>query len=186
MINRPHHPQPTTPDTHRSTADFLPGACRTGGRMRLFLGAQHKFSAFVQIVFPSKKRRSSLSRKSGRHMGVERPCVLGHFEVKPLNRGSLATVSDPKRERVFFEPYANHMSRTNSWSHDLRNRENRGDHHGSGGSLGAPRGYLLLEQGTAENSRNPRTLRLLYRNKKACEIVGLHRRLKQTGGAHEI
>ena len=101
MINRPHHPQPTTPDTHRSTADFLPGACRTGGRMRLFLGAQHKFSAFVQIVFPSKKRRSSLSRKSGRHMGVERPYVLGHFEVKPLNRGCLATFSDPKRERVF-------------------------------------------------------------------------------------
>ena len=65
------------------------------------LGAQHKFSAFVQIVFLSKKRRSSLSRKSGRHMGVERPYVLGHFEVKPLNRGCLATFSDPKRERVF-------------------------------------------------------------------------------------
>ena len=43
-------------------------------------------------------------------------------------------------------------------------------------------GYLCSEQGTAENSRNPRTLRLLYRNKKACEIVGLHRRLKQNGG----
>jgi len=34
-------------------------------------------------------------------MGVERPYVLGHFEVKPLNRGCLAEVSDPKRERVF-------------------------------------------------------------------------------------
>ena len=64
-------------------------------------GAQHKFSAFVQIVFASKKRRSSLSRKSGRHMGVERPYVLGHFEFKSLNRGCLATVSGPKRERVF-------------------------------------------------------------------------------------
>ena len=66
-----------------------------------FPAAQHKISAFVQIVFASKKRRSSLSRKSGRHMGVERPYVLGHFEVKPLNRGCLATFSDPKRERVF-------------------------------------------------------------------------------------
>ena len=148
----------------------------------MFLGAQHKISAFVQIVFPSKKRRSCLSRKTGRYMGVERPYVLGHFEVKPLNRGASCDGFGPQKRKSFFEPYANHMSRTNSWSHDLRNRENRGDHHGSGGSLGAPRGYLLLEQGTAENSRNPRTLRLLYRNKKACEIVGLHRRLKQNGG----
>ena len=72
---------------------------------KVFSGAQHKISAFVQIVFPSKKRRSSLSRKSGRHMGVERPYVFGHFEVKPLNRGCLATFSAPKRERFFF----NHM-----------------------------------------------------------------------------
>ena len=46
-------------------------------------------------------------------------------------------------------------------------------------------GYLCSAQGTAETSCNPRTLRLLCRNKKACEIVGLHRRLKQTGGGCE-
>ena len=44
-------------------------------------------------------------------------------------------------------------------------------------------GYLCSAQGTAETSCNPRTLRLLCRNKKACEIVGLHRHLKQNGGA---
>ena len=47
-------------------------------------------------------------------------------------------------------------------------------------------GYLCLAQGTAENQRNLRTLRLLCRNKKACEIVGLHRLEKQIGGVAEI
>ena len=45
-------------------------------------------------------------------------------------------------------------------------------------------GYLCLAQGTAENPRNIRMLRLLCRNKKACEIVGLHRLEKQNGGAY--
>ena len=58
--------------------------------MKVFSGAQHKFSAFVQIVFPSKKRRSCFSWKSGRHIGIEKPYVFGCFEVKQLNRGCLA------------------------------------------------------------------------------------------------
>ena len=149
------------------------------------LGPQHKISAFVQIVFPSKKRKACSLWKSGRVIGVQQTYVLGCFEVKQLNRWMARGGFGPQKRKIFFKPYANHMTGTKLWSHDLRNRENRGDHHGSGGSLGAPRGYLLLEQGTAENSRNPRTLRLLYRNKKACEIVGLHRRLKQTGGGNE-
>ena len=43
-------------------------------------------------------------------------------------------------------------------------------------------GYLCSAQGMAEIPRNPRSLRRFQQNKKACEIVGLHRRLKQTGG----
>ena len=75
--------------------------------------------------------------------------------------------------------------RLRPWSHDLRNREYRGDCHVSRCAFGALWGYLCLAQGTAETSCNSRTLRLLCRNKKACEIVGLHRRLKQTGGVCE-
>ena len=92
----------------------------------------------------------------------------------------------PQKRKIFLKPYANHMSRTNSWSHDLRNRENRGDCHVSRCALGALWGYLCATQGTAENPRTPRTLWLLCRNKKTCEIIGLHRRLKQTGGGYEI
>ena len=46
-------------------------------------------------------------------------------------------------------------------------------------------GYPYPEQGTVESSRNPRSLRRFQQNKKACEIVGLHRRLKQNGGVYE-
>ena len=51
-----------------------------------------------------------------------------------------------------------------------------------GALWGLHEGIFCSMQGAAENPRNLRTLRLLCRDKKTCEIVGLHRRLKQTGG----
>ena len=96
-----------------------------------------------------------MSRKTGRYMGVERPYVLGHFEVKPLNRGASCDGFGPQKRKSFFEPYANHMSRTNSWSHDLRNRENRGDCHVSRCAFGVLCGYLCSTQGTTEKTAQP-------------------------------
>ena len=62
----------------------------------------------------------------------------------------------------------------------------RGDHHDSGCSFGDPWGYLQPAQGTAETSRNPRSLRGIQQNKKACEIAGLHRRLNKLVGVVEL
>ena len=173
----PRHP----PLNRRLPARSLPDR---GNGVRLFLGAQHKISAFVQIVFPSKKRRSCFSWKSGRHIGIEKPYVLGCFEVKQVNRGvSRGGLRD--REEMFFSvSICPGILRCKTLDLGLKKQREPASLTRFPALKQRSTGYLCSEQGTAENSRNPRSLRLLYRNKKACEIVGLHRRLKQTGGAY--
>ena len=73
---------------------------------------------------PRKNVRPGFQEKSGRHIGLKRPYVLGCFEVKQVNRGCLATFWGTGKRRFFLFRYAQAFCDTKRWTSALRNREN--------------------------------------------------------------
>ncbi len=76
---------------------------------------------------PRKNVRPGFQEKSGRHIGLKRPYVLGCFEVKQVNRGCLATFCGTGKRRFFLFRYAQAFYGAKRWTSALRNRENRRD-----------------------------------------------------------
>ena len=78
--------------------------------------------------FSTKKNvRPGFQEKSGRHIGLQRPYVLGCFEVKQVNRGCLAAFCGIGKRRFFLFRYAQVFCDAKRWTSALRNRENRRD-----------------------------------------------------------
>ena len=71
-----------------------------------------------------KNVRPGFQEKSGRHIGLKRPYVLGHFEVKQEIWGCLATFLGTVKRRFFLFRYAQAFCDTKRWTSALRNREN--------------------------------------------------------------
>ena len=59
---------------------------------------------------PRKNVRPGFQEKSGRHIGLKRPYVLGHFEVKQEIWGCLATFLGTVKRRFFLFRYAQRSS----------------------------------------------------------------------------
>ena len=137
------HDRVTTVGTGQRTA--MPQERRSGRRSDALLNIKSPRSS--KSFSPRKNVRPGFQEKSGRHIGLQRPYVLGCFEVKQVNRGCLATFCGTGKRWFFLFRYAQAFYGAKRWTSALRNRENCRDIPDFQRRNGAPRVICARRKG---------------------------------------